>query len=122
MSTTRVKQKSQKVSAVNRGVWESTAMNNDELALKFTNDESFGNFCIKLKEERVQFRMMGNKTIVVLGAKQISDVPDRARNLLYALKGRGHVDVLAATPPTKRTLPTEEEAKKVFRERAKRYA
>lgn len=96
-------------------------MKNDELVLKFTNEEAFGHFCVRLTEERVPFRLAGNRTVVILGAKQVSDIPDSVRGGFNALKDLGHVAVVQPAPVGRRKLPTVQEADKILEELIKGF-
>ena len=116
MNTTGVKQNSTIAEAGSRGGEEGAAMPNDGLILKFKDGEAFGHFCIRLTEERVSFRLAGNQTVVILGAKQVGDIPDSVRGGFNALKDLGHVEIVPLTTPGKRKLPTAEEADKVLEE------
>jgi hypothetical protein len=92
------------------------------LALKFNDEKAFGSFCQKLKEERVPFSLAGNRTVIISSVEQVSEIPEKARTWFDTLKEMGLVEILPSVPAGRRTLPTEEEAKKLFRERAKKYA
>lgn len=117
MKAKGVIQKARRVPVGSRGV---EAMRSG-LTLKFSEEKAFGSFCVKLKEERVPFSLAGNNTVIISNVEQVNEIPEKSRTWFDTLKEMGLVEVLPSVPSGKRTLPTEEEAKKIFRERSRKY-
>ena len=117
MQAEGVKRKAHKALVGSRGVRTMSS----GLILKFNEEKAFGSFCVKLKEERVPFSLAGNKTVIISSVEQVSEIPEKARTWFDTLKEMGLVEILPSVPAGRRIMPTEEEAKKLFRERAKKY-
>lgn len=121
MQGDRVNRKSKKADldrSTGKGVG---AMRKDELVVKFSDRDAFGHFCVRLTEEGVPFSLAGSQRVVILGAKQFSDIPDKVRGGLYTLKDMGLIEILPAVPPGKRKLPTPQEADRILEDLIKDF-